>query len=126
MEFDQSVGIGLSIVLFMLRNVFVWSSLRVGAQGGLLAPSLANGALLGAILGGIWNLYLPPAPIHAFALIGATAFLAAAQKMPLTAIILIFEFTRINFIFLIPIMLAVSGSIGMCQLTKNYYIKYKV
>ncbi|HAT8772536.1 TPA: chloride channel protein [Legionella pneumophila] len=126
MEFDQSVGIGLSIVLFMLRNVFVWSSLRVGAQGGLLTPSLANGALLGAILGGIWNLYLPPAPIHAFALIGATAFLAAAQKMPLTAIILIFEFTRINFIFLIPIMLAVSGSIGMCQLTKNYYIKYKV
>lgn len=126
MEFDQSVTIGLSVILFLLRNIFVWSSLRVGAQGGLLTPSLANGALLGAILGGIWNLYLPAAPIHAFAVIGATAFLAAAQKMPFTAIILIFEFTRINFVFLIPIMLAVSGAVAMCQLTKNYYIKYKV
>lgn len=126
MEFDQSVAIGLSVILFLLRNIFVWSSLRVGAQGGLLTPSLANGALLGAILGGVWNLYLPPAPIHAFAVIGATAFLAAAQKMPFTAIILIFEFTRINFVFLIPIMLAVSGAVAMCQLTKNYYIKYKV
>ncbi|KTD20971.1 chloride channel protein (voltage gated) [Legionella lansingensis] len=126
MEFDQSVGIGLSILLFLLRSIFVWTSLRVGAQGGLLTPSLANGALLGAILGGIWNLCLPSVPIHAFAIIGATAFLAAAQKMPLTAIILIFEFTRMNFVFLIPIMLAVSGSVAMCQLTKNYYIKYKV
>nr|WP_277619274.1 chloride channel protein [Legionella norrlandica] len=96
------------------------------SQGGLLTPSLANGALLGAILGGIWNWYLPAAPLHAFAIIGATAFLAAAQKMPLTAIILIFEFTRINFVFLIPIMLAVCGSVTMCQLTKHYYIKYKV
>lgn len=123
LEFADSVGIGLSALLLLLRCLIVWSSLRSGAQGGLLTPSLANGALLGVVLGGLWSLIWPSSPLEAFAIIGATAFLAASQKMPLTAVILIFEFTRINLIFLIPIMLAVSGSIAVFHLAKNYYQK---
>jgi hypothetical protein len=40
-------------------------------------------------------------------LIGSAAFLASSMKMPLTAIVLIFEFTRVGHDFLIPISLAV-------------------
>lgn len=121
-EFIHSIGIGLSALLLLLRSIIVWTSLRSGAQGGLLTPSLANGALLGVLLGGMWSWIWPDSPLEAFAVIGAVAFLAAAQKMPLTAIILIFEFTRINLIMLIPIMLAVCGSIGTAHLAKTYFI----
>lgn len=111
MEFTNQVGITISALLLGLRCIICWSSLRVGAQGGLLTPSLANGALLAALLGGIWNHFWPALPFSGFIAIGATSFLAAAQKMPLTAIILIFEFTHIHFDFLVPIMLSVTGAL---------------
>ncbi|MGQ3892522.1 chloride channel protein [Legionella sp. CNM-4043-24] len=114
-EFDDADGIGLSFILLVLRSLICWSSLRAGAQGGLLTPSLANGALLAVVLGGLWRGMWPHIPLDAFALVGAVAFLAAAQKMPITAIVLIFELTRINLNFLIPILFAVSGSIAMAR-----------
>jgi H+/Cl- antiporter ClcA len=49
-------------------------------------------------------------------LIGSAAFLASSMKMPLTAIVLIFEFTRVGHDFLIPISLAVTGSISAFHL----------
>jgi H+/Cl- antiporter ClcA len=50
-------------------------------------------------------------------LIGATAFLATARSMPLTAIILMLEFTCVEQDFLFPMILAVAGSLftdGLC------------
>ncbi|BCA95076.1 hypothetical protein TUM19329_14370 [Legionella antarctica] len=119
MEFDDLdyfVGVELSLILLVLRMLICWSSLGSGAQGGLLTPSLANGALLAVVLGGLWNLLWPGTSFSAFAIIGSVAFVAAAQKMPITAIVLIFELTRIKFNFLIPIMFAVSGSVGISTL----------
>jgi len=120
-EFAESVGLSLSAILLVLRCLITWSSLRAGAQGGLLTPSLANGALLGVIFGIVWSYFVPGCPYEAFALVGATAFLASAQKMPLTAIVLIFELTRIDLVFLIPMMLATAGSVGMYYLIKQYH-----
>lgn len=119
MEFDNAVSIELSLVLLILRMLICWSSLRAGAQGGLLTPSLANGALMAVVLGGLWSLVWPGNPLSAFAVIGAVAFLAAAQKMPLTAIVLIFELTRVHLSFLIPIMFAVAGSVCVANLCMN-------
>ena len=119
LEFEGDIDLRLTAVLLILRVLITWSSLRAGAKGGLLTPSLANGALLAVVLGGLWNVLWPDTPLCAYAIIGAAAFLAAAQKMPLTAIILLFEFTRINFNFLIPILFAVTGAIGMMSLCKN-------
>jgi H+/Cl- antiporter ClcA len=112
LEFSDSLSVGVSGLLLVLRCGIVWSSLRAGAWGGLLTPSLANGALLGVFFGGLWNLVCPHSPLAAYSFIGATAFLASAQKMPLVAIIMIFELTRINFVFLVPIMLATCGAMA--------------
>ena len=90
-----------------------------------MTPSLANGALLAVVLGGLWNLLWPGTSLSAFAIIGAVAFLAAAQKMPITAIVLIFELTRIKFNFLIPIMFAVSGSVAMSKWCTNGLLQTK-
>jgi H+/Cl- antiporter ClcA len=123
LELDNPVGIELSIILLILRILVCWSSLRAGAQGGLLTPSLANGALLALVLGGLWSFLWPGTSISSFVIVGAVAFLAAAQKMPMTAIILIFEFTRVKFSFLVPIMFAVAGSVGMSKLCMNKLMK---
>lgn len=115
LTFSGDVGIQLGLMLLILRVVICWSSLKVGAQGGLLTPSLANGALMAVVLGGIWQWFWPGASLDAFALVGATAFLASAQKMPLTAIVLMFEFTHLDLSFLVPIMFAVSGAVFTAQ-----------
>ena len=120
LEFANEISIGLSLTLLILRTLIVSTSLRAGSYGGLLTPSFANGALLGVALGGIFNLVWPGTSLNAFAVIGATAFLAAAQKMPLTAIVLIFGFTHIDFSFLVPVLFAVTGSILVFHLfTRN-------
>lgn len=121
MEFSSFAGISFSAFLLLLRYLIIWTSLRVGAQGGLLTPAMANGALLAAVLGGIWINFFPAEPFSGFIAIGATSFLAAAQKMPITAIVLIFEFTHIQFDFLVPIMLSVAGAIITSQLCELYY-----
>jgi H+/Cl- antiporter ClcA len=52
----------------------------------------------------------------AFAIVGAAAFLAASMQMPLTAVVLILEFTRVSHDFLIPILFAVAGSVSTFKL----------
>ncbi len=55
-----------------------------------------------------------------FAIIGGAAFLAASMKMPLTAIVLTVEFTGIGQKFLIPLSLAVAGSVSIFHLCRDY------
>ena len=69
LEFDDELTIWLSIVLLSMRFLIVWSSLRAGAQGGLLTPSLANGALFAVVLGGVWNLFWPGTTFNAYSVI---------------------------------------------------------
>jgi len=111
LAFDSSVTMGLAAALLVLKVTLQASSLRAGAEGGLLTPGLSDGALLAVLLGGIWSAIWPGTPVGAFALIGAAAFLAASMKMPLTAIVLMAEFTHIEHDFMIPMLLAVAGSV---------------
>ncbi|CEG60196.1 chloride channel protein [Legionella micdadei] len=117
--FTDNLGVDLAIRLLILRVFIVWSSLQVGTQGGLLTPSLANGVLLAIALGGLWSIVWPGTDAGAFAVVGAAAFLAAAQRMPITAIVLTAEFTGINFNFLVPILFAVTGSVSTFRFYEN-------
>lgn len=109
--FDGTLTIGVAAALLVLKVLIEAGSLRAGAEGGLLTPGLANGALLGVVLGGLWSLVWPGASIGGCALIGATAFLAASMQMPITAVVLLLEFTRANHDSLVPMLLAVAGSL---------------
>ncbi|SDH71370.1 chloride channel protein [Paraburkholderia phenazinium] len=116
LSFNSELTIGLAAVLLVLKVAITAGSLRAGAEGGLLTPGLANGALLAIVLGGIWNMIWPGTSSGAFAIVGAAAFLAASMQMPLTAVVLILEFTRVSHDFLIPILLAVAGSVSTFKL----------
>jgi len=72
------------------------------------------------VLGGLWGLAWPGVPAGAYAVIGAAAFLASSMSMPLTAIVLVTEFTRIDHDFLVPIILAVAGSVCACRLCAKW------
>ena len=100
----------LAIALFALKLLAVIVALRAGATGGILTPSLALGALLATAFCALWVHLWPDASPSAFAIVGAAAFLASAQKMPLTAAALVFELTRVNHDFFFPILIATSGS----------------
>jgi H+/Cl- antiporter ClcA len=118
--FDNEVGLTLAATLLLLRVVVLVASLRAGAEGGLLTPSLSIGALLGIILGSFWNHIWPTQSLAAFALIGGAAFLASSMKMPLTAIVITVELTGIDQRFLVPFSLAVAGSLSIFHLCRAY------
>jgi H+/Cl- antiporter ClcA len=124
LEFNNYLTITASCGILVLRLLITWSTLRAGAKGGLLTPSLAIGALLAVALGGLWNSFLPGTSFNSYSIIGATAFLAAAQKMPITAIVLIFEFTRFKFSFVAPLLFAVVGSMAAFHVLEDYHPKF--
>ncbi len=117
--FDSALTIGMAAVLLVAKVAIEWGSLRAGAEGGLLTPGLANGALLAIVLGGLWHFVWPGTAPGAFAIVGAAAFLAASMQMPLTAIVLVVEFTRVGHDFLVPVLIAVAGSIAAFRLVST-------
>ncbi|WMD18963.1 chloride channel protein [Achromobacter seleniivolatilans] len=108
--FSSELTLGLALLLLVFKVTICATTLRAGASGGLLTPGIAIGALLATVLGTAWSLLWPDAPPGAYAVVGAAAFLASSMSMPLTAIVLITEFTRVDQSFLVPIILAVAGS----------------
>jgi H+/Cl- antiporter ClcA len=118
--FDNEVGLTLAATLLLLRVVVLVASLSAGAEGGLLTPGLSIGALIGIILGGFWNHIWPTGSLADFAIVGGAAFLASSMKMPLTAIVLTVELTGIGQGFLIPLSLAVVGSVSMFRLWRAF------
>ncbi|APR36323.1 chloride channel protein [Paraburkholderia sp. SOS3] len=116
--FDTHLTIGLAAALLALRVAVTLGSLRVGAYGGVLTPSLAIGSLAGIVLGSVCGFVGVNLPTGAFALIGATAFLASSMNMPISAVVLIAEFTHMRHAMLVPIVLAVAGSVAAARLCK--------
>jgi H+/Cl- antiporter ClcA len=104
--------VGLALVLLVLKLASTTGSLRAGAEGGLLTPGLAIGGLLSLVLGDVSNILGFHVPLGAYVLVGAPAFLAVSMQMPITAVVLMFEFTHVKQDFLIPIMAATSVAIA--------------
>jgi len=109
--FIESVlnGEGAIFILFILvfMKIFATSiTLGSGGAGGVFAPSLFIGAMIGGCFGHVANILLPSftAAPGAYATVGIGAFLAAATHAPMTAIFLLFEMTG-NYLIIIPIML---------------------
>jgi CIC family chloride channel protein len=81
--------------LFLLRFVVSIGSYATGAAGGIFAPLLGLGALLGLGFAQSCVHFLPVGLIEprAFAIVGMAAFFTAIVRAPLTGIVLIAEMT---------------------------------
>ena len=76
-----------------------------GGQGGLFAPSLFLGAMLGVGFGLIAQMLFPGVTAAAYGLVGMGAVLAGAVRAPITAILLPFEMTQ-DYRIILPLMFA--------------------
>jgi H+/Cl- antiporter ClcA len=94
----------------VLKLLAMLGSLRAGAVGGLMTPGMSIGAMLAIVTGGLWSHIFPGAPLGTFAIVGAAAFLAASMRMPITAIVMALELTRVDHNYLFPVLFAVAGS----------------
>ncbi len=94
-------------VLIFLKIIATAITLGSGGAGGVFAPALFIGGMVGGTFGGLVHLWLPghTANPGAYAAVGIGAFLAAATHAPLTAIFLLFEMTG-NYRIIVPIMLS--------------------
>ncbi|MGN7969282.1 chloride channel protein [Microbacterium sp. 22296] len=115
--FDLSEPAILLIALALMKYVATSVSLGAGAIGGTLQPSVAIGAALGAAAAAGWAFVWPGADATALAIVAAAAFLASNMRAPFTAIALVIEFTDTGFTLLVPIFLAVAGSLAASRLT---------
>ena len=120
--FTGQMTVAFAAILLAGKVLVEWGSLRAGAQGGLLTPSLANGALLAIITAGAWSHFFPGTAVGAFAIVGASTFLGIARNMPLTAIVLVLEMTQVDLKFIIPMAVCM----GSAKLTEILWKRYRV
>jgi CIC family chloride channel protein len=104
-------SIGLLLTLSMARFFLGPLSYAAGTPGGLFAPVVALGSLLGAASGLGLHSIAPdffPSPL-AFAVAGMAAFFTASIRAPLTGIVICLEMTGCYELFL-PMLAACVGS----------------
>jgi CIC family chloride channel protein len=94
------------LMLFFMKVIATSFTVGSGGSGGLFAPALVCGGSLGAAVGIFFSGLLPASMgIHpaAFALVGMAGFVAAAIRIPLTAIVIVAEISG-NHGLLLPAM----------------------
>ena len=104
----SEIGLGMLFVLVVLKMVATSITIGSGGSGGVFAPSLFIGAMLGGAFGEVMhsNFSTITAPSGAYALVGMGAVFAGTARAPITAIVMLFEMTR-NYALILPLMTAV-------------------
>jgi CIC family chloride channel protein len=91
------------LVIVACKWVATAASFGSGAPGGVFTPSLFMGASAGYLLGTAVHNFWPAVDARAFALVGMGAFLAAASRAPVMALIMLFEMT-LSYDIILPLM----------------------
>ncbi len=117
-----SQGVLLSVVVALLILKLIATSLTLGSggSGGVFAPSLFMGAMLGAAFAMGINLLFPSMNLlpGAYALVGMGAVFSASAHAPITAILILFELTG-DYRIILPLMLTVVVSTVLAQRMLN-------
>lgn len=107
---DQAIDgtIPLKILFFMvfLKIIANATTIGSGGSGGVFAPSLFIGGMVGGIFGYIAQFFFPDVHIGTYAIVGGGAFFAAVGRAPITSILMILELTR-NYSLVVPVMITV-------------------
>ncbi|MEH2416857.1 chloride channel protein [Nostoc sp.] len=94
----------VAAIAFAAQFILTLIAFGSGAPGGLFAPSLILGSCLGHIIG-VSELYITGAGSPAtYALAGMGGFFSAVSKVPITAIVIVFEMTT-DFNLVLPLMI---------------------
>lgn len=94
----------IMLILIFAKMISFAFTVGSGGSGGDIIPSLFIGAMIGAVVSHLFH-----QPSTGFVVVGMTAFLGAAMRMPIAAIILVTEMTS-GYELLIPAGIAVIVS----------------
>jgi CIC family chloride channel protein len=120
--FPQVLGVGYDQVErvlngdVVLKTVAILAVLKIiassvaygsGNAGGVFAPTLFIGAMVGASVGAVVHTFFPESTAGpgAYALVGMGTAFAGVIRAPLTSVIMIFEVTR-DYTIIVPLMIA--------------------
>ncbi len=113
-----SGNLGVEVLLVMgaaklVATVFSYAS---GGAGGIFAPSLFMGAMLGGAFGAL-DVYLfghPHSEVGSFALVGMGAVFAGVVRAPITSVLIIIEMTA-GYGLTLPLMIANMVAYGVAR-----------
>lgn len=139
LQYPEIFGVGYEAINEALHGSQLWSWLLIlvfvkviatsitigsGGSGGIFAPSLFLGAMLGGFIGTNVHTLFPgmSASSGAYALVGMGAIVAGTTRAPITAIVIIFELTG-NYKIILPLMIAciISTLISSKLFTDSIY-----
>jgi len=109
------------IAVYLLKPVVAALTVGSGGSGGMFAPTMKMGAMLGGMFGKLMNELFPSitAASGAYALVGMGAVTAGIMRAPLTVILILFEVTG-QYEIVLPIMFAAVTSALVARLAYPY------
>ena len=95
------------LALALLKILATTISFSSGTPGGMFAPTLFIGAMLGASIGTFEKIFFPTFPISvgSYALVGMGVLFAAFLRVPLTSVFMVLEVSQ-NYSIVLPVILA--------------------
>jgi CIC family chloride channel protein len=97
-------------LLGVLKLIATVSSYSSGGAGGIFAPTLFIGAMVGGLMGGLDVSalgHVPQEEMTSFALVGMGAVFAGVIRAPITSVLIVFEMTG-GYGLVLPLMIANS------------------
>ena len=118
---------GLAFLLVFMKIMCTSITLGSGGMGGIFAPSLFIGAMLGTAFGSSVHFVFPTlsASAETYAVVGMGAVAGAVMQAPLTNILMLFELTN-DYTLILPIMATcIAASYTYQRFTKqSIYMQY--
>ncbi len=122
LRIPQSMGTGYSYIDLALHSQYTWQILAIlgfakilttslsfvsGTPGGMFAPTLFIGAMIGGAIGGLEHQFFPQvsASVAPFALVGMGTFFAGFLRVPITSVFMVVETTG-NYSIVLPVMIS--------------------
>ncbi|RJS71933.1 MAG: CBS domain-containing protein [Candidatus Syntrophoarchaeum sp. WYZ-LMO15] len=116
---DALLGnITLSVMIVLIFAKILATSFTVGSggSGGVFAPSLVIGGMVGGVVGEVSHIFFPNIITNptCFVLVGMASFFSAVAKVPIASILMISEMTG-SYALLVPLMLANVASYAFTE-----------
>jgi CIC family chloride channel protein len=119
---SEVMGAGYEFMDQALHNQFTWQVMGIlaglkilttvlsfvsGTPGGMFAPTLFVGAMLGGAVGGVEHLLFPhlTGSVGTYALVGMGVLFAAFLRVPMTSVFMVLEVSG-NYSIIVPVILA--------------------
>lgn len=104
---DFSLPLGLMGALLVTKMLATGFTLGSGNSGGVFAPGLFMGAIVGGMVGSVAHSIWPEVAVNpgAYAIVGMAAVFSGAARAPITAVLIVFEMSN-DYKLILPLMLA--------------------